>query len=608
MEENKKEILLKKLENINKIIEKEANEKNYFKRGTIYKKLKNYSKAIEDYDKVIKLNSNDAGYYNGRGSAKYSLGEYKESVEDYNKAIKLNPNKVSYYNKRGNGKYKLGEYKESIEDYNKTIELNSNNATFYGNRGSAKYSLGEYKESIEDYNKAIELSPNNASYYNGRGNGKYSLGEYKESIEDYNKAIELNSNNATFYGNRGSAKYSLGEYKESIEDYNKAIELSPNNASYYNGRGNGKYSLGEYKESIEDYNKAIELNSNNATFYGNRGSAKYRLREYKESIEDYNKAIELNPNNKLYRNNKEKAEEALKNKQKIENLEVEDSIKSFDESNFENAYSKYLDACFNKEEDNLIWKEAEQKFSERLGKLDKKENLNQQEIKEKEKCKKYLRLSKSKIAEIKGLLTFADILGWKKIWQKNDKESNIEKLIDIKENLLEEIKNNPVKISLISDTFFISVMEETQKNFEIFEINNLICKKLIELCLKNNLLIRGATAYGEFYVKDTVYMGQTVDEAASWHEKGEEVGIFYTSSARLKLWEKYHPLDFNILKNINLKRDEVFIKNGKMDTYYINWHNGENKSIFYKIMKSEIIYPEISQKYFNTEKRFIIRE
>ena len=540
MEENKKEILLKKLENINKIIEKEANEKNYFKRGTIYKKLKNYSKAIEDYDKVIKLNSNDAGYYNGRGSAKYSLGEYKESVEDYNKAIKLNPNKVSYYNKRGNGKYKLGEYKESIEDYN----------------------------------KAIELSPNNASYYNGRGNGKYSLGEYKESIEDYNKAIEL----------------------------------SPNNASYYNGRGNGKYSLGEYKESIEDYNKAIELNSNNATFYGNRGSAKYRLREYKESIEDYNKAIELNPNNKLYRNNKEKAEEALKNKQKIENLEVEDSIKSFDESNFENAYSKYLDACFNKEEDNLIWKEAEQKFSERLGKLDKKENLNQQEIKEKEKCKKYLRLSKSKIAEIKGLLTFADILGWKKIWQKNDKESNIEKLIDIKENLLEEIKNNPVKISLISDTFFISVMEETQKNFEIFEINNLICKKLIELCLKNNLLIRGATAYGEFYVKDTVYMGQTVDEAASWHEKGEEVGIFYTSSARLKLWEKYHPLDFNILKNINLKRDEVFIKNGKMDTYYINWHNGENKSIFYKIMKSEIIYPEISQKYFNTEKRFIIRE
>ena len=540
MEENKKEILLKKLENINEIIKKEANEKNYFKRGAIYEKLKNYNKAIEDYTNVIELV----------------------------------PECILAYKKRGECNINLKKYKEAIEDYDKAIELNSDKAVFYANRGSAKYSLGNYKEAIEDYDKAIKLNPGKGRYYNERGNTKYSLGNYKEAIEDYNKAIELSSNNATFYGNRGSAKYSLKIYKEAGEDYNKAIELSPNNAHYYNERGNTKYRLGEYKESIEDYNKAIELN----------------------------------PNNKLYKNNKEKAEEALKNKQKIENLEVEDSIKSFDESNFENAYSKYLDACFNKEEDNLMWKEAEEKFSERLGKLDKKENLNQQEIKEKEKCKKYLRLSKSKIAEIKGLLTFADILGWKKIWQKNDKESNIEKLIEIKENLLEEIKDNPVKISLISDTFFISVMEETQKNFEIFEINNLICKKLIELCLKNNLLIRGATAYGEFYVKDTVYMGQTVDEAASWHEKGEEVGIFYTSSARLKLWEKYHPLDFNILKNINLKRDEVFIKNGKMDTYYINWHNGENKSIFYKIMKSEIIYPEISQKYFNTEKRFIIRE
>ena len=574
MEENKKEILLKKLENINEIIKKEANEKNYFKRGAIYEKLKNYNKAIEDYTNVIELV----------------------------------PECILAYKKRGECNINLKKYKEAIEDYDKAIELNSDKAVFYGNRGSAKYSLGNYKEAIEDYDKAIKLKPGKGRYYNERGNTKYSLGSYKEAIEDYNKAIELNSNKAVFYGNRGSAKYSLGNYKEAIEDYDKAIKLKPGKGRYYNERGNTKYSLGSYKEAIEDYNKAIELNSNNAVFYGNRGNAKYRLGEYKESIEDYNKAIELNPNNKLYKNNKEKAEEALKNKQKIENLEVEDSIKSFDESNFENAYSKYLDACFNKEENNLMWKEAEEKFSERLGKLDKKENLNQQEIKEKEKCKKYLRLSKSKIAEIKGLLTFADILGWKKIWQKNDKESNIEKLIEIKENLLEEIKDNPVKISLISDTFFISVMEETQKNFEIFEINNLICKKLIELCLKNNLLIRGATAYGEFYVKDTVYMGQTVDEAASWHEKGEEVGIFYTSSARLKLWEKYHPLDFNILKNINLKRDEVFIKNGKMDTYYINWHNGENKSIFYKIMKSEIIYPEISQKYFNTEKRFIIRE
>ena len=39
-------------------------------------------------------------------------------------------------------------------------------------------------------------------------------------------------------------------------------------------------------------------------------------------------------------------------------------------------------------------------------------------------------------------------------------------------------------------------------------------------------LIRGATSYGECYNKDMVYIGQAVDEAASWHEKGEEIWNF----------------------------------------------------------------------------------
>ena len=40
-----------------------------------------------------------------------------------------------------------------------------------------------------------------------------------------------------------------------------------------------------------------------------------------------------------------------------------------------------------------------------------------------------------------------------------------------------------------------------------------------------------------------------------------------------------------------------------MDTFFINWHEN-NEEYFYKIMESEIIHPEISQKYFNTEKKF----
>ena len=195
-----------------------------------------------------------------------------------------------------------------------------------------------------------------------------------------------------------------------------------------------------------------------------------------------------------------------------------------------------------------------------------------------------------------GYLTFADILGWKGIWKnqntKEEKVDTLNTLLFIKNKLEEEFKEKKenYKINLISDTYVIYTKEA--------ELSNKLSKRLIELCLVNNLLIRGATSYGKFYNNDMVYIGQAVDEAASWHEKGEEIGIFYTSSARLST-----NLSDNELEKYLLINDEVNTKIGKIKTYFINWYNNITERNFYSIMKNEIINPEYSLKYFNTENR-----
>ena len=208
----------------------------------------------------------------------------------------------------------------------------------------------------------------------------------------------------------------------------------------------------------------------------------------------------------------------------------------------------------------------------------------------------YLVASKFRVKRLVGYLTFADILGWKGIWQKQNtdvgKIDNIRKLLSIKDNLNKKFLNDESfhNVKLISDTFVIYSRS--------FELSNKLSKELIKLCLEKELLIRGATSYGECYNKDMVYIGQAVDEAASWHEKGEEIGIFYTSSARLS-----KNLNDDELEKYYLKNNEVNTKHGKIKTYFINWYNETTEKKFYEIMKKEIIYPEISLKYFNTENR-----
>ena len=408
--------------------------------------------------------------------------------------------------------------------------------------------------------------------------------ESLKKIEEYSKKIEKNPNDASNYYNRGNAYYNRGDTFKSLEKFQEAVD--------------------DFKKAIEDYEKAIELNPNNASYYYNRGNTFSILKEYEKAIDNYEKAIELDPNNNSAKKIKNLILKLKKNKnfqQDNKIVDTTESIQNIEERNKEDNLEPNFISDFNEIKSlylNGIFKETKKKlnlFTEKYKEDSKKEKQIKILLKEVESIRKFLESGQE---VLKGYLTFADILGWKGIWKKQNSEEEkvdtLNTLLFIKSKLEEEFKDEKenYKINLISDTYVVFA-----KNFQI---NNKLSKRLIELCLKNDLLIRGATSYGKFYNNDMVYIGQTVDEAASWHEMGEEIGIFYTSSAKLSIDEE-NPIEYE-LKNSYLRKGTIKTKLGEIKTYYINWYNKETKKDFYRIMKDEVISPDISSKYLNTEK------
>jgi len=86
-------------------LEGEALARTHFNRGVAYRGLKDYKKAIEDYDKAIEINPQYAKAYNNRGVAYGKLKEYKKAIEDFDKAIKINPQYAAAYNNLGKAYY-----------------------------------------------------------------------------------------------------------------------------------------------------------------------------------------------------------------------------------------------------------------------------------------------------------------------------------------------------------------------------------------------------------------------------------------------------------------------------------------------------------------------
>lgn len=182
-------------------------------------------KELDYFTRAIRLDSNYAAAYMGRGFVYHGLGQYQRAVEDYDQAIRLNPKVAWTYYWRGLSYVGLGQYQRAIEDYDQAIRLDPENATHYNDRGVAYGSLDQYYRAIEDFNHAIRLNPKDAKAYYNRGLVYQDLGQYQRAIEDYDQAIRLNPKDAGAYNNRGLAYQDLGKKNSACYDWRKACEL-----------------------------------------------------------------------------------------------------------------------------------------------------------------------------------------------------------------------------------------------------------------------------------------------------------------------------------------------------------------------------------------------
>ena len=96
--------------------------------------MRDYDKAIPDYDKAIKIDPKYAEAYVARGDAYEMTGKYDKVIANFTEAIENDP-KFAFYYTRGNAYRVTGEYDKAIADYTKAIEIDPKDAWAYVIRG-----------------------------------------------------------------------------------------------------------------------------------------------------------------------------------------------------------------------------------------------------------------------------------------------------------------------------------------------------------------------------------------------------------------------------------------------------------------------------------------
>lgn len=186
----------------------------------------NFQSAIYYYDKLLEIDTENAGIYSLKGMIYLENSEnYELAISNFSNAIKYNSKEASNYTYRGIARMRLGDIDGAATDLSKAILINNQNGTPealpYCTRALVYSIMGKYQETILDSTNAIKIQPKYPEAFHYRGLAKLSIAMSKNSITGVNAAIvDLNyaKEQCLQLGN-------MDEYQNVMNSYKMAISL-----------------------------------------------------------------------------------------------------------------------------------------------------------------------------------------------------------------------------------------------------------------------------------------------------------------------------------------------------------------------------------------------
>lgn len=234
---------------------------SYISQGNKFVESGGYEKAINYFEKAIKIDPKNAEAYTGKGQALGLLNLYPESLEYANQGITLNPNDAQAYIVKAIALTDLERYNAALIAADNAIKLKPESAEAYNAKGNALYFLERYEEALICYEKVIKIDPGLVHAYNSKGNTLYHLGKYAEAIKSYDETINVDSNYNDAYYSKADILYKLGKYRESIEYFDKYIERDSEYAPAFYNKSRALANLGVYDESLASLKEAIAFDN-----------------------------------------------------------------------------------------------------------------------------------------------------------------------------------------------------------------------------------------------------------------------------------------------------------------------------------------------------------
>ncbi|XP_018529237.1 tetratricopeptide repeat protein 16 isoform X1 [Lates calcarifer] len=206
----------------------------YLFRGILYRRLKDFTAAIEDLVQAVELSEEEEGEESGV-TGRAEARDKKDECVSFEKEVEFQL--VLTYNDFAVQCFSSGLYAEATLLLNKAIEEEKSQAGLYLNRGDCFFKQGEWCYALADYQQAEEMMrPDDpavrlrlAVLHNTLGSLCFQDGRFQEAADMFSLAVQYNPTAGRYYENRSKAFRKLLNFEGARQDFICMLILDPTN-------------------------------------------------------------------------------------------------------------------------------------------------------------------------------------------------------------------------------------------------------------------------------------------------------------------------------------------------------------------------------------------
>jgi hypothetical protein len=141
----------------------------FYRRGQLYARYGEFSRAIPDLDEAIRLKPDDPEALNNRCWARIMLGDMSKARQDCDSALRLRRDYGDALDSRGLINLKQCKNADALSDYDSAVKYNPRQASSLFGRGIAKLRTGDRNGGNDDIVTAKGITANIAEEFRGYG-------------------------------------------------------------------------------------------------------------------------------------------------------------------------------------------------------------------------------------------------------------------------------------------------------------------------------------------------------------------------------------------------------------------------------------------------------